>query len=663
MAHLPLAHLVELLLVAAGALAHVHVATARSRNAKASWFNAHLLGWTLCWSTWFALTFISLNLETLDFGRVPVLSLCLDTIKGSLISLQAALLLHGIAKWTNCQRIPALFWYVVPIAYVICGFVHIVAAPMSSFLHNIDDLVVLFLLCDAIQTAAGALLLRRARGRLSSVARDVSISFEQALLWSIPLLAGSALIKWLQGVYQPDSYDWVLLFDLAHLLPPASLLYAAYRTGTVAMDVTRASLSRAFFFSIPFLVYLALKLAFPRSDLDRVLTFVVAGVGCLILLGPLPATALRSLSLAFNLERQRGKRFARGARRTLARARSAFRSSLLRGSLLGTDSVLPCPHARGRPSRRGGDRRLVGPRPDRDAGQGEYPRSHPRLGKISARGFLLPVRSSGPSGTCDRAIVLRASRRKARLPSELLARLSVVRGSLQAALDARTELHARLETERRLQEGERLAMLGLLSASTAHEIRNPLSAIRNIAHAARTETPEGSTIRKDLDVIASEVDRLDATVRRMLHFARDREACADAGATLSSTCGLLDQESRARGVRLDLSLPDHPVPVPMSENDLKATIFNLILNALQHSPDGGRVDVRLGAEGPSLEVENGGEIPDDFRPNLFQPLASRGGTGLGLYICRKRAEEAGGRLAHVPVPGRTLFRLSWSATS
>jgi len=662
MAHLPFAHLVELLLVAAGALAHVHVATARSRNAKASWFNAHLLGWTLCWSTWFALTFISLNLETLDFGRVPVLSLCLDTIKGSLISLQAALLLHGIAKWTNCQRIPALFWYVVPIAYVICGFVHIVAAPMSSFLHNIDDLVVLFLLCDAIQTAAGALLLRRARGRLSSVARDVSISFEQALLWSIPLLAGSALIKWLQGVYQPDSYDWVLLFDLAHLLPPASLLYAAYRTGTVAMDVTRASLSRAFFFSIPFLVYLALKLAFPRSDLDRVLTFVVAGVGCLILLGPLPATALRSLSLAFNLERQRES------------DSLAALDERLRGRDLPSDPasfatrclgrILSCPA-----------RMLDADHPAVAAIVASSGRDQiATLGRASTREailawedlgarILLPVRSSGPSGTCDRAIVLRASRKKARLPSELLARLSVVRGSLQAALDARTELHARLETERRLQEGERLAMLGLLSASTAHEIRNPLSAIRNIAHAARTETPEGSTIRKDLDVIASEVDRLDATVRRMLHFARDRETCADAGATLSSTCGLLDQESRARGVRLELSLPGHPVPVPMSENDLKATIFNLILNALQHSPGGGRVDVRLGAEGPSLEVENGGEIPDDFRPNLFQPLASRGGTGLGLYICRKRAEEAGGRLAHVPVPGRTLFRLSWSATS
>ena len=98
----------------------------------------------------------------------------------------------------------------------------------------------------------------------------------------------------------------------------------------------------------------------------------------------------------------------------------------------------------------------------------------------------------------------------------------------------------------------------------------------------------------------------------------------------------------------------------MSENDLKATVFNLVLNALQHSPSGSTVAIRLGEPGPFLEFENEGEIPDDFRPKLFRPLASRGGTGLGLHICRKRAEESGGTLVHVPLSGRTLFRLSWS---
>lgn len=660
--HLTLAHVVELALVAIGALAQVHVATARSRNAKASWFNGVLFGWTLSWSTWFALTFIQLNLETLDYGRVDGLSLFLDAVKGSLISLQAGLLLHGVAKWTGCQRVPSAAWYVLPAVYVVWGFVRLVASPSHSFLRNIDEMVVVFLLCDAFQTATAVLLLRRARGRLPSVSREVASSLESALLWSIPLLLGSAAAKWLQGAYRPGVYDWVLLFDLAHLLPPAALLYAAYRTGTVAMDVTRASLARAFAFTLPFSVYLVLKLAFPRSPLDRVLTFLAAGAGFLILLGPLPATALRAFSRAFDLERQRENDALDALDARLRRipprvdpvsyvARCLGRILSCRTGILDADhpSVAAILASSGR---------------DRIATLGQASTREVLLAWEDIGGrILLPLRTSGRDAPHDRAIVLCASRKKARLPPALLARLSAALASLQAVLDARSELHSRLETERRLQEGERLAMLGLLSASTAHEIRNPLSAIRNIAHAARAEAPEGSTIRKDLEMVASEVDRLDATVRRMLHFARDRETCEDACATLSSTCGLLEQESRARGVHLDLRLPEVPVPVPMSENDLKATLFNLVLNALQHSPAGGRVDVRLAPEGPSLEIENDGEIPDDFRQNLFRPLASRGGTGLGLYICRKRAEEAGGRLVHEPLPGRTLFRLSWSAAS
>lgn len=660
MPHLPLPHAIELILVAVGAFAHVHAASARSRNARSLWFNPMLFGWTLCWSSWYALSFITLNLETLDYGRTPVVSMCLDVVKGTLINLQAALLLHGIARWTGIRRIPPILWYLLPAGYVVAGFGPVLAAPMNSFLRNIDGLVLLFLLCDAFQTGVGAFLLHRARGELSPVGLKVAIPLERALALSVPLLLGSAAIKWSQGGYRAGHYDWVLLFDLAHLLPPAALLFAAYRTGTVALDVTRATIVRAVAFAIPFAAYLALKLSFPASMPDRILTFAVAGMGFLLLVGPLPLIAFRNLSRTLNLGKQResaalsrlDERLRRGSLPSdpvRFAARCIGRILSLRTTVV--DSTHPSVAA-------------IVAAPGRD-GIATLGRSSTREAILAWEDLggriLLPVAERRPTGP-RKAILLGSDRRSGKLPVEIMARLSVVLASLQAALDAKTELHERLEAERRLQEGERLAMLGLLSASAAHEIRNPLSAIRNIAHAALGEAPEGTTLRADLAMIASEVDRLDATVRRMLQFARDRGSCDDAGATLESTCGLLDQEARAKGIQLQLSSPRGTTPVPMSENDLKATLFNLVLNALQHAPGGSTVSVRLASEGPILEVENEGEIPDDFRHQLFLPLASRGGTGLGLYISRKRAEESGGRLVHEPLPGRTLFRLSWSPT-
>lgn len=658
MAQVSLPHVAELVLVAIGAFAHVLLATARSRNAEALWFNRLLFGWTLCWSTWYGLTFITLNLETLDIGRFPFVSMCLDALKGSLINLQAGLLLHGIARWTGSRKVPPAVWYVLPVAFVATGFGPVLASPMNSFLRNIDGFVLLFLVSDAMLMGVGVLLLRRARPSLSQVGSKVARPLEWALAWSVPLLLGSAVAKWVQGGYVAGHYDWVLLFDLAHLLPPAALLYAAYRTGTVALEVTRGAIQRSIAFVVPFSAYLGFKILLPGSPVDRILTHIVAAAGFLLLLGPLARIAQRDLSGALNLglqresltlaaldERLRGRDLPGDPVEFVARCLGRILSC----SCVVLDTAHPSVAA------------ILA-----SSGEGRIA----TLGRASARDeilawedlggrVLLPLRRSPAQGP-SRAIVLDASRKTGQFSALVLARLSAVLASLQAALDAREELHARLEAERRLQEGERLAMLGLLSASAAHEIRNPLSAIRNIAHAALGDAPEGSTLRSDLAMIASEVDRLDATVRRMLHFARDRGSCEDAGATLSSTCGLLDQESRSRGIRLELSLPSVRVALPMSENDLKATVFNLVLNALQHSPAGSAVAVRLLERGPALEVENDGEIPDDFRPKLFRPLASRDGTGLGLHICRKRAEESGGTLVHVPLPGRTLFRLSWS---
>ncbi|MCB9495410.1 MAG: HAMP domain-containing histidine kinase [Fibrobacteria bacterium] len=657
-----LPQVLELILVAVGALAHAHAGSARSRNASSVWFNPPLFGWTLSWSTWFAVTFITLNLETLDIGRVPFLSMCLDIMKGALINIQAGLLLHGVAQWrAPTRKIPPLLWYLVPTGFVVTGFGPVLAGPMNSFLRNIDGLVLAFLLSDAFQSSIAAILLHRARRDQSNLGRRISRSLENSLWWSVALLGAAFLGKLHQGGYQAGKYHWVLLFDLAHIVPPVAILFAAYRAGTVALEVTRASLLRALIFFVPFAFYVAHKQIFPGSPLDRLATYLMAGIGFAMLLGPLPRIAFRNASRTFNLRQEKQ-----------SEALEALETRLRRGDLpadlpsfvarcLGR--ILSCRSAVEPASREGVASILRAAAPGRISTFRRATSREEALAweDLGAR-ILLPLRTfelADRECPIDTVILLGPSRKAHRMSPEIQTRLWSVLATLQSAIDARRDLRKELESERRLQEGERLAMLGLLSASAAHEIKNPLSSIKNIAHAAGKEVPKGSVLAMDLEMIASEVDRLDATVRRMLHFARDRQACDDAVATLRAVCGLLDQEAHSRGIRIVISAPADPLPFPMSENDLKAVLFNLVLNALQHTPRGENVRIGLEEAGPLLSVTNPGEIPEEFRPRLFTPLASRGGTGLGLYICRKRAEEAGGRLVHVALPGSTQFRLSW----
>ena len=105
------AQVFELVLVGAGALAHLHVVGARSASARTLWFNSALYAWTISWSIWYASVFTSLNLETIAYGRFPGISMSLDLLKGGLLNVQGAFLLHGLSRWTgSARRSTIAFW-------------------------------------------------------------------------------------------------------------------------------------------------------------------------------------------------------------------------------------------------------------------------------------------------------------------------------------------------------------------------------------------------------------------------------------------------------------------------------------------------------------------------------------------------------------------------
>jgi len=268
------------------------------------------------------------------------------------------------------------------------------------------------------------------------------------------------------------------------------------------------------------------------------------------------------------------------------------------------------------------------------------------------------------------ALVVYFSRRIAR-PLEALAAAAdeVALGHYDVALPERTggseveRLAARFdEMTARLAETEELSRHFLMSVS--HELRTPLTAIRGHVAALREGVLDEEQARKrSLEVIAEEAMRLERLVGDVLDLAKlDARRFAllreevDMRALCERAYATFAEEARARGIEYDLELGEGAVLVTDGDRVLQI-VTNLIANALHWTPEGGRVDLGLGASNGEVTVAVGdtgpGIAPQEVE-RIFRPFWSGdgGGTGLGLTIARELALALGGRLELDSKPGR-----------
>jgi two-component system, NtrC family, sensor histidine kinase HydH len=211
-----------------------------------------------------------------------------------------------------------------------------------------------------------------------------------------------------------------------------------------------------------------------------------------------------------------------------------------------------------------------------------------------------------------------------------------------------------------LQKSETLADLGGAVSGILHDMKTPLIAIGGYARSIKKNLSETDPNQKKLDTIVKEVERLDNLTRDILFYARpvpEKPPPRDLNELVRGCCPLAKEAARKRNIRMEISLSPSLPSVSVDKPALERTLLNLLLNAIEASPDGGLVTVKTEMKGREAVISIGDEgpgIPVELRKQIFFPFftTKKEGTGLGLSIAFKIVKTHGGHIT-VRDNGRT----------
>ena len=254
-----------------------------------------------------------------------------------------------------------------------------------------------------------------------------------------------------------------------------------------------------------------------------------------------------------------------------------------------------------------------------------------------------------------------------------------------------TESQARLDTERQLQQEQKLAAIGRLASEVAHEIGTPLNIISGRIEAIQKALPSDHPVGRHTATVLRQVERVGEIIRHLLEYARPRRPAARPvaiGPVLDRVADLLGPLAQRRGTRLTAEV-SQALPMLLADPDqLQQVLLNLVTNALDATPAGGQVRLTAGEEaspaGPTA-MENGSSvrrgyagiphvticvadtgcgIPADRLEKIFEPFFStkerRGGTGLGMSIVEDIARAHHAAIEIESAEGRgTAVWLHW----
>jgi len=215
-----------------------------------------------------------------------------------------------------------------------------------------------------------------------------------------------------------------------------------------------------------------------------------------------------------------------------------------------------------------------------------------------------------------------------------------------------------LEVEEQLSAAQKLSALGQLSASLAHEIKNPLSSIKGTAEILLDEFPQDHPKREFVQILLKETTRLNNTVEEVLQFSRrgtqgrekEETKTEPLSGVIDRVASLLASQLRKKSITLTVTGWEEGKEFFVAGEKLSQVFLNIILNAIDASHPKGEIIIETKKNTAGLAVsvkDSGAGIPDQRKEKIFDPFYSNkeGGTGLGLSISKKIVESYGGTLS------------------
>ena len=215
-----------------------------------------------------------------------------------------------------------------------------------------------------------------------------------------------------------------------------------------------------------------------------------------------------------------------------------------------------------------------------------------------------------------------------------------------------------VKAEKQLGHSQKLSMLGHVSASLAHEIKNPLASIKGAAEILADEVPKGHAKHEFIEIMKSEISRLNNSVEEVLKYCRGQQGqqiineikLEPISDILNRVLSLIDNKIKEKQIQITNN-SDTATPVFLADSTaLTQVLLNILLNAIDAVDKHGKITIHHfhKNEGYRIDIaDNGPGVSENIKTDLFEPFVTfkDGGTGLGLSITKKLLKSFGGDIS------------------
>lgn len=233
------------------------------------------------------------------------------------------------------------------------------------------------------------------------------------------------------------------------------------------------------------------------------------------------------------------------------------------------------------------------------------------------------------------------------------------------------DITERKRMEKQLQDSERLAAIGATAGMVGHDIRNPLQAITSDLYIAKTELAELSdneqkkNALESLDEIQSNIDYINKIVADLQDYARPLNPRAKETNIKKVINEIVTKKSLPKNIKLTIDVEDKAEKIMADPDYLKRIASNLVLNAVQAMPNGGKLTIHAYTDSHTKDIvitvaDTGVGIPEDVKPKLFTPMMTTKskGQGFGLAVVKRMTEGLGGTVTFESTEGKgTTFNV------